>query len=101
VSIGVLFEASVTCAATTVTVQTTPPGSGLFGVRVKLEAGDALSEYGIGVPLGHSTVNELVDAFTLRSKLTVITWFVGTFVAPFVGVVEVTAGAVAVVNENE
>jgi hypothetical protein len=55
----------------------------------------------MGVPLGHSTANELVDAFTLRSKPTVIVVPVGTFVAPFVGTVEVTVGAVTVVNENE
>jgi hypothetical protein len=50
------------------------------------------------VPVGHSTVNELVEALTDRSKLTVIVVLVGTFVALFVGTVEVTVGAVAVSN---
>jgi hypothetical protein len=43
-SIGVFVDASVTCDATTVTVQTTPPGRLEFGVSVKLDAGEELSE---------------------------------------------------------
>jgi hypothetical protein len=94
-------DASVTWDATTVTVQATPPGNGEFGVSVKLVDGELDNEYDSGVPVGHSSLNELVDALTLRSKLTVIVESVATLMVPFTGVVEITLGAVAVVNENE
>jgi hypothetical protein len=78
-----------------------PCGKLADGVKVKLEAGEAESVYVFGVPVGHSSVNELVVALTDSLKFTVIVALVATFVAAFVGVVVVTEGAAStVLNEN-
>ena len=82
------------------TVQTVPLGRFAFGVSVKLVDGDELSVYASGVPVGHSRLNELVDAVTCSEKLTVTVDVVATPVAPFVGTVLDTVGGWSVVNEN-
>ena len=75
-------------------------GSAEFGVSVKLEAGDELSEYDTGVPVGHSSLNDDVLALTCSEKFTVTVEFVATAVAPFVGLVDVTVGGESIVNEK-
>ena len=40
----------------------------------------------------------IVVGFIASLKVAVIFWFMGTFIAPFVGLVEVTEGIVPVVN---
>jgi hypothetical protein len=95
-----VFDASATWFATTVTVQVVSGGRSLSGVIVYDEAGELDSEYAIGVPVGHSTVKELVEAVTDFEKFTVIVVFSGTWVAESTGLVEVTAGGVSTVNEN-
>jgi len=82
--------------ATTVTVHTVPPGKSAFGVSVKLDAGDELSEYATGVPDGHSSANELDDAATCSEKLTVTADVVATPVALSTGLVVVTVGGESV-----
>jgi hypothetical protein len=96
----VFASVSLTCAATTVAVHTVVCGNGLFGVSVKLDAGEELREYATGVPLGHSSLNELVDAVTCSEKFTVTVADVSTPVAPFVGTVLVTVGGESIVNEK-
>src|SRR5579859_3627997 len=95
-----VLDASLTWFATTVTVQTVSAGRFAVGVSVYDDAGELDSEYEIGVPVGHSRVNELVVADTDFEKLTVIVEFSGTFVDVSAGVVEVTDGGVSTVNEN-
>src|SRR5436305_8175444 len=59
---------SVTWAATTVTVQTTPLGKGDVGCSTKLVAGEGVvTEKATGVPVGHSSLN--AEAVTLTDSL--------------------------------
>ena len=97
---GSALSASWIWAATTVTVQTVVCGSALFGVNVYDDAGEELRLYATGVPLGHSSLNELVVALTGSLKLTVMLEPALTAVAPSTGLVDVTVGGVSVVNEN-
>src|SRR5262249_46478395 len=83
---------------THVSTQCAPGGRSELGVNVKLVAGEELTLYACGVPVGHSSVNELVVAVTDSEKLTVRVVLVATSVAPSAGEVVVTAGAVSVVN---
>src|SRR6185503_307578 len=66
VSGGSLASASVTWAATTVTVQVTPLGKLLVGLSTKLLAGPVpvVLLKATGVPTGHSSVNALAVTFT-------------------------------------
>ncbi len=91
-------SASVTCAATTVTVQSVPCGSGALGVSVNVVEGDAESVKACGLAIGHWTVKEAVVALTDSEKLTVTVVAGFTAVAPLTGTVEVTVGSVSVVK---
>jgi hypothetical protein len=86
--------------ACTVTVHTVPAGRLLVGVSVNELAGDELVLNEIGVPVGHSTLKALPEAFTDSLKLIVMLEPVLTSTAPFVGTVDVTVGGTSVVNEN-
>ena len=85
-------SASTTFAATTVTLQTVFTGRLLVGVKVNVVAGELLSVKPFGVPAGHSSLNELVDACTDSLNVTDTVEPSGTSVAPFVGEVLVTVG---------
>src|SRR6266516_4475596 len=87
--------------AITLTEQTVPSGRLLVGSSVTEEPGEPLTAKLSGVPLGHSSVNELVVAVTGSLKLTVTFVFVATWVAASAGEVLVTEGAASeVVNEK-
>src|SRR6266536_2797107 len=87
--------------ASTVTVQIVPAGRSLFGSSVIPVPGEPLTVTGSGVPVGHSSVNELPLAVTLSLKSTVMLVSIATWSAPSAGVVLVTEGAAsAVVNEK-
>src|SRR6185295_18216471 len=93
---------SVTFEATTVTVQIVPTGRSDVGSRTKLltppgAAGKTVKA--IGVATGHSTVNAVESRiFTFSLKLIVMLVLIATCVAPFVGIVVVTAGGVSMVK---
>jgi hypothetical protein len=92
---------SVTWLATTVTVQTAPPGRFAVGRNTKLAAGEAgVTVKAIGVPTGHASVNAVPVTFTASLKFTVTVLGVATFVAPFAGVVLLTLGGASTVKEN-
>src|SRR3954468_10217734 len=83
---------SVTCAATTVTVQMTLPGIATgVSTKVVAVAGSAaglVGLSGIGVPTGHCSVNAPALAVTDSLKVTLIVDEVTTGFAPFSGIVE-------------
>src|SRR4051812_10943175 len=89
---GSNVSTSMIWLAKTVTVQVVPEGRSATGSRVKLLAGDALSVNACGEPVGHWIEKELVVALTGSVKLMVMLELVATLVAPFAGVVVVTAG---------
>ena len=92
---------SVTCEATTVRVQATPPGRLAVGWSTKVVAGEAgVTVKATGVPLGHSSVKADAVTLTCLSKVTVTVPVSGTFVAPFAGVVLATVGAASTVRVN-
>src|SRR5689334_18801248 len=95
-----VLEASVIFVLSTPTVQTVRKGSGLVGVSVYEPAGEELVLKLSGVPVGHSSENAPLAAATDFEKLIVIVELALTSVAPFVGLVVVTAGGTSVVNEN-
>ena len=97
--IGVPALTSVTCEATTVTVQVTPPGRFAPGWSTKLDAGEAgVTVKAMGVPAGHSSLNAVPVTLTASSKFTVTVLLSATLVAAFAGVVLVTSGAVSAVK---
>src|SRR4051812_48733313 len=90
---------SLTCAATTVTVQTVPEGSAAFAVRVKVVPVAEGCVNALGTPTGHCNVND--EALTFTDSLNVIEMVAlsCTSVAPPTGEVGgVTVGSVLVVN---
>src|SRR5688500_2976866 len=102
VSGGSLVSASVTCAATTVTVQVTPLGRLALGLSTKLLAGPVpvMLLKPIGVPTGHSSVKALPVTFTGSLKVIVMLVSDAWFVAPLAGTVVVTVGAASVPKLN-
>src|SRR2546426_8853134 len=87
--------------AITFTEQTVPSGRSLVGSSVIDEPGEPLTVKLSGVPVGHSSVNELPVAVTGSLKLTTTFTFTAWWVAPSAGDVLVTEGAAsAVVNEK-
>src|SRR2546429_6994931 len=87
--------------AITFTEETVLSGRALVGSSVFDEPGEPLTEKLSGVPVGHSSVNELPDAVTGSLKLTTTFVFTATCVAASAGDVLVTDGAAsAVVNEK-
>src|SRR6266480_6065239 len=87
--------------AITFTEQIVPSGRSLVGSSVIDEPGEPLTVKLSGVPVGHSSVNELPDAVTGSLKLTTTFVFTATWVAPSAGDVLVTEGAAScVANEK-
>src|ERR1051326_6110937 len=98
---GSTVSVSLISSLCTVTVQTVPAGSCALGVSVNDVSGDEDCEKVSAVPVGHSSENALLVALTDSLKLIVIVVSRWTSVAPSVGDVLVTDGAVsAVVNEK-
>src|ERR671929_44327 len=98
---GSTESTSLMFAATTVTEQIVPSGRLLVGSSVIAEPGEPLTVKLSGVPVGHSSVNELLVAVTDSLKLTAMFVFTATWSAPSAGEVVVTDGAAScVVNEK-
>src|SRR5213082_797786 len=83
--------------AMTFTAQTVPSGRSLVGSSVIDEPGEPLTAKLLGVPVGHSSVNELPLAVTGSLKLTTTFVFTATWSAPSAGDVVVTEGAASCV----
>src|SRR5947209_3654306 len=86
--------------AITFTEKIVASGRSLVGSSVIDEPGEPLRVKLSGVPVGHSSVNELPDAVTGSLKVTVALLLVFAPVLPVALPVSVTAGAVSVVNEK-
>src|SRR5260221_11726502 len=87
---------SVTWLATTVSVQTVPAGSGVVGVSVNADAGEAGETLNaLGVAAGHSSVKALPVTVTASLKFTVRVALRATAVAPLAGPVVGTGGGVS------
>src|SRR6266550_562783 len=98
---GSTASTSLIWFAITLTAQTVPSGRLLVGSSVIDEPGEPLTVNDSGVPVGHSSVNELPLAVTGSLKLTTTFVFVATWSAPSAGEVLVTDGAAsAVANEK-
>src|SRR5947209_6033913 len=92
---------SVIWFAITFTEQAVPSRRSLVGSSVIDEPGEALTEKLSGVPVGHSSVNELPLAVTGSLKFTTMFVFTATWSAPSAGEVLETLGAAsAVANEK-
>src|SRR5258708_10418707 len=86
---------SVTWLATTVSVQTVPAGSGVVGVSVNADAGEAGETLNaLGVAAGHSSVKALPVTVTASLKFTVRVALRATAVAPLAGTGVGTGGGV-------
>src|SRR5438128_11880846 len=85
--------------AITFTEQTVASGRSLVGSSVIDEPGEPLTEKLSGVPVGHSSVNELVVAVTGSLKFTTTFVFTATWAAPSAGEVLVTEGAASAVGK--
>src|ERR671938_370730 len=72
--------------------QTVPSGRSLVGSSVIDEPGEPLTEKLSGVPVGHSSENELDVAVTGSLKLTTTFVFTATWFAASAGAVGVTEG---------
>src|SRR5918912_4392928 len=98
---GSTVSASLNWFAITLTEQTTPSGRLLVGSSVIDEPGEPLTAKLSGVPVGHSSVKELVVAVTGSLKLTTTFVFTATWSAASAGDVVVTVGAAScVANEK-
>src|SRR6266536_4154456 len=87
--------------ASTFTEQTVPSGRSRVGSSVADEPGEPLTPKLSGVPLGHSSVNELPENVTGALKFTTMFVFTATWAAPSAGEVLETLGAAsAVANEK-
>src|SRR5918911_2857031 len=101
VSGGSTVSTSLIPLAITFTEQTVPSGRSLVGSSVIDEPGEPLTEKLSGVPVGHSSENELPLAVTGSEKFTTMFVFTATWSAASAGEVVVTDGAVsAVANEK-
>src|SRR5919206_160768 len=81
----------------TFTEHVTPSGRLLVGSSVIEEPGEPLTEKLSGVPVGHSSENELADAVTGSLKFTTMFVFTATWSAASAGDVVVTDGAASAV----
>src|SRR5438105_302354 len=95
VSGGSIESTSWIWFAITLTAHVVPCGRSAVGSSTAWLVPEPLTEKVFGVPLGHSRLNELVEKVTGSLKLIVMLVFTATFVAPLVGTVVVTAGAVS------
>src|SRR5438046_1765641 len=77
----------------TVTVHVVDAGRSNVGSIVIVEVPESVTAKVSGVPVGQSSENELVVAFTGSLKVTVMLLFAATLVAPFAGVVPLVATA--------
>src|SRR5215207_11239978 len=89
---------SVTCAATTVTVQRSPPAKSTPGLSVKV-VGPPVTTAVCAPLVAQETVNQLPATFTGSLKVMLMSALVVAPVAPFAGVVDETAGGVSTVQE--
>src|SRR2546423_12785558 len=85
--------------AITLPERTVASGRSLVGSSVIEEPGEPLTLKLFGVPVGHSSVNELPDAVTGSLKLTTMFVFTATWVAASAGDVLVTQGAASAGGE--
>src|SRR5438105_12652831 len=98
---GSTVSTSLISFAMTFTEQTVPSGRLLDGSSVIDEPGEPLTAKLSGVPVGHSSENELVDAVTGSLKFTTMFVFTATWSAASAGDVVVTVGAASwVANEK-
>src|SRR5947208_3097981 len=98
---GSTVSTSLIWFAITFTEQTVASGRSLVGSSVIDEPGEPLTVKLSGVPVGHSSENELLDAVTGSLKLTTMCVVTATCVAASAGDVLVTdGGALSVVNEK-
>src|SRR5437763_7070496 len=98
---GSIESTSLIWFAITLTEQTVPSGRLLVGSSVIAEPGEPLTVKLSGVPVGHSSENELVDAVTASLKFTTMFVFTATWSAASAGdVVETDGAASAVANEK-
>src|ERR671927_1513829 len=98
---GSTVSTSLIWLAITLTEQTVPSGRSLVGSSVIDEPGEPLTARLSGVPVGHSSVNELPLAVTGSLKLTTMFVFTATWSAVSAGEVVVTVGPVScVANEK-
>src|ERR1051326_1701552 len=97
---GSFASASVTPAARTVTVQVSPCVKSTVGSSVNVALGLELVENVCAPEVAQLMVKLAPLAFTGSLKLTVTFVAAPTLVAPFAGVVELTLGAVSMVNEK-
>src|SRR5438067_3947022 len=98
---GSTVSTSLIPLAITFTEHTVPSGRSLVGSSVIDEPGEPLTEKLSGVPVGHSSENELAVAVTGSLKFTTTFVFTATCVAASAGDVLVTVGAAsAVVKEK-
>src|SRR5213080_747486 len=81
--------------AIALTAHVVPCGRSAVGSSTAWLVPEPLTVKLFAVPLGHSRLNELVEKVTASLKLTVMLVFTATLVAPLVGTVVVTAGAVS------
>src|SRR6266508_5004407 len=93
---GGSFESvSLIWFAITFTAHVVPWGRSAVGSSVIEPPGEPLTAKLFAVPLGHSSLNELVVAVTDSLKLTTMFVFTATWSAPFAGEVLLTEGAVS------
>src|SRR5207248_11673866 len=98
---GSTVSTSLIWFAITFTEQTMPSGRLLVGSSVTAEPGEPLTVKPSGVPVGHSSENELVDAVTSSLKFTTTFASPRSSAPPSAGVVVHTVGAASgVVNEK-
>src|SRR5437764_8908749 len=94
---GSTVSTSLIPVAITFTEQTVPSGRLLVGSSVIDDPGEPLTVKLSGVPVGHSSVNELPLAVTGSLKLTTMFVFTATWSAASAGDVVVTVGAASAV----
>src|SRR5207248_9823759 len=94
---GSTVSTSLIWFAITFTEHTVPSGRLLVGSSVIDDPGEPLTEKLSGVPVGHSSVNELFDAVTGSLKLTTMFVCTATWSAASAGEVVLTEGAASAV----
>src|SRR5947208_15986392 len=92
---GSTVSTSLIPVAITLTAHVVPSGRFAAGSSTAWLVPEPLTVKVFGVPLGHWRVNELVEKVTASLKLTVMLVFTATLVAPLVGTVVMTNGAVS------
>src|SRR4051812_1681100 len=96
---GSLLSLSLTCAASTVAVQSSPLPKSVFGSTVHV-VGPPLTVTVCAPVLAQLTVTELLVIVTGSLNVTLRFVFVATVTEPLVGVTVVTDGAASIENEK-